>query len=64
MTLLSDASESKKFDVRVVERNINRGRVQPQEFQQAVQSLPDDSENAEWISIESLANDEEPTRNA
>lgn len=55
MTLLHDAVESKKLDVRVVERNLDRGVIQHKEVEKATSELPDDSANADYVSIESLA---------
>ena len=57
MALLIEATESKKLDVRMIERNIDRGVLKPDDLKQAVQALPDDSENAEWISIAAIMND-------
>jgi hypothetical protein len=57
MALLHDAVGSKKMDVRMVERNLARGVLTQAEVDSATSQLPDDSENAEWISIESLSND-------
>jgi hypothetical protein len=58
MVLLHDSVEAKKFDVRMIERNINRGVVTQQDVQTKVNDLPDDSENADFISLDALANDE------
>ena len=58
MTLLHEAVDSKKMDVRLIERNIARGVVSAEEVAKASNALPDDAENAEYISIESIANDE------
>lgn len=57
MALLHEAVEKKKLDVRMVERNVNRGVLTQADVDQAVKALPDDSENALYISVESLAND-------
>jgi hypothetical protein len=57
MALLHDSVDFKKLDTRMVERNIARGVVSAEAFSQSVGVLPDDAENAEWINIESLAND-------
>ena len=57
MALLHDSVDFKKLDVRLVERNIARGVVTPEELSKAVAKLPDDSENAEWVSVEALMND-------
>jgi hypothetical protein len=55
MTLLHEAVDSKKFDVRVVERQIQRGQLKAEDHQKAVSQLPDDGGNAEWINVEQLA---------
>ena len=57
MTLLNEAVDSKKLDVRVVERNIQRGFVKPEEHTKFVSGLPDDTENAEYVNVETLADD-------
>jgi hypothetical protein len=58
MTLLHQAADFKKMDTRVLERNIDRGVVQPKEVEKAVKDLADDSSNAEYTSIDALAGDE------
>ena len=55
MALLHPAVQEKKFDVRVVEKNLSRGAVTAEEVKKATDQLPDDAENAEWISVETLA---------
>jgi hypothetical protein len=57
MALLNDSSDSKKFDTRMVERNVTRGVVTSEMVDDHVKNLPDDAENAEWVNIESLADD-------
>lgn len=57
MALLNDSVNSKKYDVRLIERNVARGLISAKEVDDAIKNLPDDSENAEWISIESLENE-------
>ncbi len=57
MTLLHEAVEAKKFDTRMVERNIARGVMSADDQDKNLKKLPDDAENAEYISIDSLAND-------
>lgn len=61
MTLLYDASLAKKYDSRVVERNIQRGFTKSEDYDKFVKELPDDSANAEFVSQESLEAD---TRNS
>jgi len=55
MALLNESVNFKKFDTRMVERNIARGVLAPHELSEVLGGLPDDSENAEWISVEELA---------
>ena len=57
MTLLHKAVDSKKFDTRVVERNIQKGFIRPEDHHKVVAELPDDSANAEWCNVETLMND-------
>ena len=61
MTLLHEAVDSKKLDVRVVERNIERGVVRPQDADQALKNLQDDADNAMYVSIDEIAKSEEGT---
>jgi hypothetical protein len=58
MALLHEAVEEKKLDVRVAERNMSRGVITSEELQKAQDKLPDDSDNAQWVNIESLMTDE------
>ena len=55
MTLLYDAVEAKKFDVRVIDRNVERGLVRSEDREKALKSLEDDAANADYVSIQSLA---------
>ena len=55
MTLLSQAVEAKKFDTRLQERNIQRGLLKPDELNAQVGQLPDDSEFAEYVSLDSIS---------
>jgi len=58
MTLLHEAVDFKKLDVRVVERNVERGVLSSQSVDKSVSDLPDDLDNAQWVNIETLAADE------
>lgn len=58
MTLLHESVDFKKLDVRMIERNVARGVISQDDVEKAMKKLPDDAENAEWVSIESIANDE------
>ena len=62
MTLLHIAVDFKKMDTRVVERNLERGVIQGKDYDKAVKDLPDDGDNAEYVSIESIAESEFDTR--
>lgn len=57
MALLHESVNFKKFDIRMVERNIARGVLSPQEYTDLVKNLPDDGENAEWVNVASLEDD-------
>lgn len=59
MTLLHEAVDFKKMDTRVVERNIDRGVLNAKELEKALKDLPDDAENADFVSIDSLKSDDE-----
>lgn len=55
MSLLHEAIQEKKLDVRMLEKNLVRNVVTDKEVKQAMQSLPDDSENAAYISLDEVA---------
>ncbi len=57
MTLLFDATEAKKFDSRVIERNVQRGTTKSEDYEKFLKELPDESENAEIVSIDALIAD-------
>jgi hypothetical protein len=57
MVLLSDAVQFKKFDTRLVERSLARGVLSSKDLEHAVAQLPDDSENADWVSVDSFDQD-------
>lgn len=59
MTLLNDAVESKKLDVRMVERNVSRGVVSADDVEKALKKLPDDEDNADWTSLDELTDEED-----
>lgn len=58
MTLLDEAVYAKRLDTRVLERNLSRGVLDMNDFEEAVKNLPDDSENAYWSGIGSLSDGE------
>ncbi len=57
MVLLSDAVQFKKFDTRLVERSISRGALSSSELEVALKQLPDDSENATWVSVDTFTDE-------
>jgi hypothetical protein len=57
MTLLHEAVDAKKIDVRLIERNLARGVITTDDVEKNLKKLPDDSDNAQYISIESLMNE-------
>jgi len=54
MSLLHDSIQEKKFDVRMLDKNLVRNVVADKDVKAHLEQLPDDSENAEYISIEDL----------
>lgn len=57
MTLLSDATEDKKYDVRVIERNVQRGITKAEDHEKFQKELADDADNAEFVSLDALIAD-------
>ena len=54
MTLLHDASVQKKFDSRLLERAVSRGTLKHEEVEKNAKDLPDDSANADFVSLDTL----------
>ncbi len=57
MTLLSDATEQKKFDTRVIERNVQRGITKAEDHEKFQKELADDADNAEYVNVDTLVAD-------
>ena len=57
MSLLKDAIQEKKLDIRMMEKNLSKGLITSDEVTRTENALEDDAENAEYISIESIAAD-------
>ena len=55
MSLLHEAITEKKFDVRMLEKNLVRNVVSDKEVKTFIDQLPDDSENADFISLDEVA---------
>jgi len=64
MSLLKDAIQKKKYDVRMIDQNLNRGVVKSSEVDQNISSLEDVSENVEWVNLEELADDSSQAQGA
>ena len=62
MVLLHDSVEFKKLDVRMIERNIARGVLTQSELDSATSQLPDESESADWVTLDSLNSDSEDSK--
>jgi len=54
MSLLHESIQEKKFDTRMLDKNLVRNVVADKDVKAHLEQLPDDSENAEYISIEEL----------
>jgi hypothetical protein len=63
MSLLHESVDSKKLDVRMVERNTARGVIKADDLDKSLKSLPDDADNAEWISLETLTDEADESEN-
>jgi len=55
MTLLHESIEQKKFDTRMLDKNLARGAVADRDVRAYIEKLPDDSENAQVVDIEKLS---------
>jgi hypothetical protein len=55
MSLLHEAISEKKFDVRMLEKNLVRNVVSDKEVKSFIDQLPDDAENANFISLDEVA---------
>lgn len=59
MILLDEAVRAKKFDARLTQRHLERAVFTQDELQKNLDSLPDDADAGEWVSIESLIGDDQ-----
>lgn len=55
MSLLSNTIKSKKFDVRMIERSLNKAVLTHKEVEEQLKQLPDDGDNAAYMNLEELA---------
>ncbi|MBI3535462.1 MAG: hypothetical protein HY072_08285 [Deltaproteobacteria bacterium] len=54
MTLLHKSIKEKKYDIRILEKNLERGAVALEDIEKELKHLPDDAANAEWVSPEKI----------
>ena len=54
MTLLCDAFDFKRLDVRLLETNIARGALTTHDWKKSLLELPDDAFNAQWVNLDAL----------
>ena len=54
MSLLHEAIIEKKFDTRMVEKNLVRNVVVDKDYKAHVEALPDDAENAVFINLDEI----------
>lgn len=54
MSLLHDSIQEKKFDTRMLDKNLVRNVVTDKDVKSYVEQLPDDAHNADYQSIEEL----------
>lgn len=45
-------AERKLYDRRVLERNVRKGLVKNNDFQSYMKSLPDETNNAQWVQLD------------
>ena len=55
MSLLHDSIISKRFDVRMLEKNLVRNVVTDKEVKAHLENLEDDTENAEFVSLDVIS---------
>ena len=54
MSLLHDSIQEKKFDVRMLDKNLVRNVVSDKEVKTHLEQLPDDAENAVFTTVEEI----------
>ncbi len=52
MALLSNGIKDKEFDIRVIQRGLNKGLLQQDDVDKHHKKLPDDAANADYIDLE------------
>jgi hypothetical protein len=54
MSLLNDSIQEKKFDVRMVDKNLVRNVITDKDLKTHLEKLPDDSENASYTHLDEI----------
>jgi hypothetical protein len=54
MALLEDGIKDKEFDVRMIQRGLNKGLLLQDEVDKNQKKIADDSDNADYINTETL----------
>ncbi|MBU6376314.1 MAG: hypothetical protein KGQ59_09990 [Bdellovibrionales bacterium] len=62
MALLHESIADKKFDTRMIERNVQRGQLNASEVDKFLKDLPDDSGSFEVVTEEDLEFQEKVSR--
>ena len=62
MALLHESIADKKFDTRMLDRNVQRGQLTPTEVEKFLKALPDDGENLAQVTEEDLEFQEKISR--
>ena len=59
--MVTRKTEDNQFDLRVVERRIAKGQLDPKEYDSYLKGLPDDEAHADFIDVYEEPPAEEPT---
>lgn len=54
MALLSEAIKEKEFDVRMVQRGLNKGLLLQDDVQKHLKKLSDENANADYVNVDEL----------
>jgi len=54
MSLLHDSIQEKKFDVRMLDKNLVRNVISDKDVKTHLEQLPDDAENALFTTVEEI----------
>lgn len=54
-----DLTEQLAYDIRIIERNITKGKLTQKDYEKHLQSLVDQRSNAESVSVEAIQEEED-----